>query len=227
MGSFFEVLGASIPLALGLAVGPWPIITLIVLLTTPGAVPKSYAYLAGWFLGLMLVGILVLISPGLMDESGEPSQLMGWIRLCMGAIFLVFSVLLIKDIPKRKEQKTIPKWIEKVDDWGYLHAMGIGFLLSTLNIKNASMTAVGSASIGRHGLDFTGELFALLIFCLIASIGVMIPHIIYLLFRKDAERVFTKMKIWLLQNRVLILMGVLILFGGMSLYKGSLIIFFN
>ena len=224
MGPVFEALGISLPLALGVAAAPWAIIILMILLLTPRAVSNAYAFLMGWFIGLMLVGIVVLNSPGLMDNSGEPSRLMGWIRLGMGGVFLIFSLFLFKKIPKGKDQQTIPKWIERVDSFGFFHASMIGFMLSTLNIKNSSMVVVGAASMGRRGLNSRQELVTLLLFCLIASIGVMIPHIIFLLNRKNAELVFGKIKVWILKNRVLILLGILLVFGGMSLYNGITII---
>ena len=224
MGSVLDVLGTSLPLALGIAAAPWAIIALMILLLTPRAVSNAYAFLLGWYIGLVAVGILILSSPGLMDDSGEPSQLMGWIRIGMAAVFLITSLFFFKNIPARREQQTIPKWIEKVDSFGFFHASLIGFLLSTLNFKNSSMVVVGAAFIARQGLNTSQELIALLVFCLIASIGVLIPHIIFLLFRKNAERIFGKIKIWILKNRVLILLVILLVFGGISLYKGITIL---
>ena len=86
------------------------------------------------------------------------------------------------------------------------------------------MVVVGAAFIGRQGLQTSQELVALLLFCVIASIGVMIPHVIFLLFRENAEIIFGKIKIWILKNRVLILLVILLVFGGISLYKGITII---
>ncbi len=224
MGPVLEALGISLPLALGIAAAPWAIITLMILLLTPRAVSNAYAFLMGWFIGLMLVVIVVMNSPGLMNDSGEPSRLMGWIRLGMGTVFMVFSFFLFKKIPKGKDQQTIPKWIEKVDSFGIFHAAGLGIFHSTLNLKNSSMAVVGAASIARQGLTSWQELMALLGFCVIASIGVMIPHIIFILFRRNTELIFGKIKIWILKNRVLVLLLILIIFGGLSLYKGFMIL---
>jgi len=224
MGPVLEALGISLPLALGIAAAPWAIITLMILLLTPRAASNAYAFLIGWFIGLILVGIVVINSPGLINESGEPSRLMGWIRLGMGVVFLVTSLFLFRNIPKRKDRQTMPKWIEKVDSFGIFHASGLGLFHSTLNLKNSSMVVVGAASIARQGLTSWQELVVFFFFCVIASIGVMIPHVIFLLFRKNTELLFGKLKIWILKNRVLVLLLILIIFGGISLYKGIAII---
>lgn len=224
MSPVLETLGLSLPIALGIATAPWPIITLMILLLTPKSLSNSYAFLLGWFIGLLGLGMLVLQSPGLSSDSGEPSLLMGWIRLCLGAIFLIFSVLLIKDLIQNKNRPDTPKWIEKVDSYGFRQSMTIGFLLTTLNFKNASMVVTAAAIIGSSGISSQHELQVLLIFCFICSVGVLIPHTIFVFYRKNAERIFGGLKFWLLKNRVLILLVVMVIFGGISLYKGILIV---
>jgi hypothetical protein len=224
MSPILETLSFSLPIALGIAASPWPIITLMILLLTPKSISNSYAFLLGWFVGLMGVGMLVLHSPGLSSESGESSQLMGWIRLGLGATFLIFSTLLLKDLASNKNRPDTPKWIEKVDSYGFFQALLIGFMLSGLNFKNASMVVTGAASIGSSGLSYQQEILVMFLFCLICSIGVLLPHTIFVLYRKNAERIFGKLKFWLLKNRVLILLLILVLFGGISLYKGILIV---
>lgn len=220
----FEAFGDVLPIALGIAASPWPIIALMILLMTPKSLSNSYAFLLGWFIGLIGVGVAVLHIPGLSDDSGGPSRLMGWIRLSLGAIFLIFSLLLLKDKVYNKNRPDIPKWIEKVDSYGFFQALVIGFILSGLNFKNASMVATGAATIGSSGIAYEKQLIILLLFCLISSLGVLLPHAIFVLFRKNAEVIYGKIKFWLLKNRVLILLLVLVIFGGISLYKGIAII---
>lgn len=224
MFQVLEVLGLSLPLALGIAAAPWAIIALMVLLLTPRAIANAYAFMFGWYMGLLIVGVFIMSSPGLMTDSGEPSRLMGWIRLGMAAVFLIFSLLLIRKIPRNKEQRDIPGWIEKVDSFGFSQAAITGFLLSTLNFKNSSMVVVGAAFIARQGLGFWQEILSLLLFCLIASTGILITYVIFLLFRSEAERIFGHIKIWILKNRVLILLVILLVFGAISLYKGMIIL---
>ena len=219
-----EAVGLSLPLALGIAAAPGAIIVLIILLLTPKAVRNACAFLMGWYMGLMLVGILILISPGLMDDRGEPSRLMGWIRLGMGLVFLIFSLLLFRRITRKENWHATPRWKERFDTTGFFQASATGFLFSTVNLKNSSMTLVGAALIARQGLTSAQELIALLLFCLIASIGVMSPFLIFFSFRRHAEIVFGKIKIWILQNQVLILLVILLVFGGISLYRGIIIL---
>lgn len=57
---------------------------------------------------------------------------------------------------------------------------------------------------------------------LVSSPGVLLPLYIFVLFRNDAAMIFGRLKLFLLKNRVMILLLVLLVSGGISLYKGIL-----
>jgi hypothetical protein len=75
-------------------------------------------------------------------------------------------------------------------------------------------------SIIPFSLRLDQELLILILFCLVASIGVLIPPVVYLLFRGNAESVFSAMKKWLIMNRALILFLLLIIIGLLWVYQG-------
>ena len=220
----FNALSSSLPIALGVAASPMTILALMILLMTPRALPNAYSFLLGWFVGLFLVGGIVLFSPGLNHYASGPTPVAGWIRIGLGSLFLLISILIIKDLPKKGKQTTPPKWMEKVDSYGPRQALSIGLFLSIINFKNAAMVASGAVVIGAEGLSYWNEIISLLIFCFIASLGVLFPVVIYLLFRDTVELVFAKLKVWLQRYSSLILMIVLIVFGAWSLYRGIILV---
>jgi len=214
----------SLPIALGVAASSMTILALMILLMTPRALPNAYSFLLGWFVGLFLVGGLVLISPGLNEYTSGPTPAAGWIRIGLGSLFFLISLIISKDLPKRGQVTAPPRWMEKVDTYGPFQAMNVGLFLSILNLKNAAMVASGAVVIAAGGLSFIQEVVLLIIFCFIASLGVLFPVIIYLLFRSVVEAVFAKMKVWLQRYSTLILMIVLIAFGSWSLYRGIILV---
>jgi len=215
---------ASLPIALGVAASPMTILALMILLMTPRALVNAYSFLLGWFIGLFLVGGLILVSPGLNEYTSGPTTVSGWIRIGLGSLFLLISLIISKNIPKRGEVTAPPKWMEKVDTYGPFQAMNVGLFLSILNLKNAAMVASGAVVIAAGGLSSLNEVLLLLVFCLIASLGVFLPVAIYLLFRNMVEAVFARMKVWLQKYSTLILMFVLIVFGLWSLYRGIILV---
>ena len=54
-------IGEMLPLAIGIAISPLPIIAVILMLTTPKARTNGLAFLGGWLLGLAVVGAIVLV----------------------------------------------------------------------------------------------------------------------------------------------------------------------
>ena len=214
----------SLPIALGVAASPMTILALMILLMTPRALPNAYSFLLGWFIGLFLVGGLVLISPGLNEYTSGPTPVSGWIRIGLGSLFFLISLIISKDLPKRGQVTAPPRWMEKVDTYGPFQAMNVGLFLSILNLKNAAMVASGAVVIAAGGLSFLQEVVLLIIFCFIASLGVLFPVVVYLLFRSVVEAVFAKMKIWLQRYSTMILMLVLIVFGLWSLYRGIVLV---
>src|SRR5712691_6257046 len=59
-----QAIGGSLPLAIGIAISPIPIIAVVLMLTTPRAKANGLAFLAGWLLGLGIVGAIVLAIAG-------------------------------------------------------------------------------------------------------------------------------------------------------------------
>ncbi len=54
-------IGEMLPLAIGIAISPLPIIAVILILTTPKGRSNGLAFLGGWLLGLAAVGVIVLV----------------------------------------------------------------------------------------------------------------------------------------------------------------------
>lgn len=225
MGSISEALGVSLPLALAIAASPGAIIAMILLLMTPKALSNSFFFLVGWYLGLMLVGIIFLNRPGFYTSSGEPSLILGWVRISLGSVIFITGLFLLRKVIKGEDRDAPPKWSRKIDSFGFSHSLFFGFFFAAPNIKNASMVTSGAASIGNVGLNGTQEILVLLIFCLVATIGVLVPPLIYLLFRKKAGYFFDKLKFWLIRYQDHILTIICMVFGGLFLYQGLAIVY--
>ncbi len=224
MESLSEALATSLPLALAIAASPGAIIAVMILLMTQRALTNAYSFLAGWFIGLMLVGIIFLHRPELYDSTGEPSLVLGWVRIILGTLIFVTGLVLLIKIFRKGDEETTPKWANKVDSFRFYQALLLGFFFAAPNVKNASMVITGSASIGSFGLSSFNEISVLILFCLVASLGVLTPPVIFLLFRDKAEVLFNTMKLWLIRYRDLILTLICITFGGLFLYQGISIV---
>jgi len=211
-----NVVGETLSFAVGVAVSPVPIAAVIVMLFTPEAKTNAPVFLIGWVVGLLLVGFVVLLIPGLEASNGEPSTTTGVIKGVLGVLLLVAGWAAWRKRPGPGETAEAPKWMATIDGFGAGKSFGIGFLLSALNPKNLLLVAAAAATIAAAGLSGGEESAALVIFTLIAASTVAVPVIGYLIVGERADQTFATAKDWLIQNNSVV-MAVLLLVFGVSL----------
>ena len=67
-----QAIGGTLPLAVGITLSPFPIIAVVLMLTTPRARRNGPAFVTGWLIGLAVVGAIVLAFAG-----GSQRQFLG------------------------------------------------------------------------------------------------------------------------------------------------------
>jgi len=214
MGS---VIGELLPLAIGIAVSPVPIIAVILMLFSPRAGSTSVGFMIGWLLGIVIAtGIFTAIS-GSLTTGGAPSSTSSWIKVALG--LLLFSVG-ARQWRGRHAPHEPPKWMAAIDDFTFPKALGLGFLLSAINPKNLIMAAGAGVIIGSAGLSIGSEIGSIAIFTEIAGSTVAVPVIAYLVAAEKMRGPLDRLKAWLEDNNAAV-MGVLILvLGAVLLGKG-------
>ena len=142
----WQILGSAV----GVAISPVPIIAVILMLFSRKATVNSVSFLLGWVFGLLGVGLIVL-ALGLETSDGGPSTTSGWIKVAIGALFLLLGVKQWHARPKKGEHASTPGWMAAIDDFTAVKSFGIALLLSAVNPKNLGLTVAAGASIGAAG----------------------------------------------------------------------------
>lgn len=216
-----DALKEALPMAIGLAFSPFPLIAIIILLMTPKAKSNSLWFLLGWMLGIYFIGLLVLLIPGLGTDQGEPTVLSGSIRIITGAILLIFAFKSWLKRPKPGDEIVTPKLFLTIDSFGLKKSMVTGFLFSAANVKNMAFSAAGAARI-YQSLSEDGNTFATLaVFALIGSLILMLPVMIYVIAGTRIEPTFLVWKKWLIKNNKILLV-IILSFIGLILIKAGL-----
>ena len=86
------VIGEILPLALGVAISPMPVIAAILMLLSPKARTTSVGFLVGWVAGIVIAVTAITLLSSLLPE-GDPNAskpVQGTIKLVLG-ILLVLS----------------------------------------------------------------------------------------------------------------------------------------
>jgi threonine/homoserine/homoserine lactone efflux protein len=149
-----EAIGGILPLAIAVDISVLPIIAIILMLITPKARSNGPAFVAGWILGLVVVGGLVLIIANTANvaSSSGPSTAAYAIKLTLGVLLLLLAVRQWRSRPRPGEQAPAPKWMTALDTFTPVKSAGLGTAMSGVNPKNLLLSAAAAMSIAQTGL---------------------------------------------------------------------------
>lgn len=217
------VIGDLLPLALGVAISPVPIIATILMLLAPQARGTSIGFLVGWVAGIVVavtVFEVIAATAGLDDGSSSSSSTTAWIKIVLGVLLLLFGVRQWRRRPKVGEVADLPKWMAAIDSFTLVKALGLGFLLSAVNPKNLLMCVAAGSAIGSAGLN-TGEVVgAIAVFTVIAASTVAVPVIGFLVAHERLRRPLDELRTWLQANNVAVMSVLLLVIGVVLLGQG-------
>lgn len=215
-------IGDILPLAIGVAISPVPIIAVILMLFSKKARGNSLAFLCGWVIGLAAVGTVVLLlgNAASIDTSSGPSKGASAIRLALGILLLFGAFRHWKKRPKQGEEAQMPKWMAGIDAFTAGKSLGLAVLLSGVNPKNLALTLAAAMAISQAGLSGAQPWIVLLIFVVIASLTVAVPVLTYQFAGDKAENMLNGWKTWLAANNAPVMAVLFLVFGFLLIGKG-------
>jgi Sap, sulfolipid-1-addressing protein len=202
-----KAIGGSLPLAVGIALSPLPIIAVVLMLTSRKARVNGPAFILGWLLGLGIVGALVLAlaGPGGASKSGSPAAWVSWVKIALGVLLLLVAARQFRSRPHGGEEAPMPKWMATIDNTTPLAAVGLAAVLSGANPKNLLLAVGGAAAIAQTGIPGGRQAIAYLIFAVIATLGVGIPVGIYFAMGQRSEKLLAGLKNWMSAHNAVIM----------------------
>lgn len=212
------VIGDLLPLAVGVAVSPMPIVAVILMLLAPRAGGASAGFLAGWVIGIVVACAAVLLLAGSLSlgTSSEPSTTGSWVKIILGMLLLAVGVREWRARPRPGVEASVPKWMAAIDSVTAIKAVGLGFLLAAVNPKNLLLCASAGAAIAAGSLSLAQDVAAVAVFTVIAASTVAVPVVGYGVARSRLAQPLAVLKEWLTANNAVV-MSVLLLVIGVSL----------
>lgn len=212
-------IGQTLSFAVGVAISPIPIVALILMLFSRKATLNSLSFLAGWLVGLLGAGLIVL-AVGLESSSGGESDSSGYLKVAIGALFIVLGVRNWINRPRGDVEPEMPAWMSSIDDFSAIKAFGLAFVLAAINPKNLGLTIAAVASISASGLDSGDEYIVLGVFVFLASLSIIVPVVFYLALGEKAEAPLLTMKEWLVANNNTVMAVIFVILGAKVLGDG-------
>jgi hypothetical protein len=218
-----EAIGQSLPLAVGVALSPLPIIAVVLMLTSPRARTNGPAFVFGWLIGLGVVGALVLAfaGPGGASEEGQPAAWVSWLKVVLGLGLLLVAARQFRGRPHEGEEAPLPKSMGAIDRFTPGKALGGGAVLAGANPKNLLLAVGAATAIAQTGIGGGQQAIAYAVFAVVGTVGVGAPVLLYLAMGKRSAELLGRLKDWMSHNNAVI-MAVLCLVIAMKLLGDGL-----
>lgn len=209
-----EAIGHSLPLAIGVALSPIPIIAVVVLLTSSRARSLGPVFVLGWLLGLVVVGaiVLVVVGPSGAGSSGQRTRWVSWVMIVLGVLLLVAAGRHVRG-PRGGEEVPLPAWMGAIDRLNPAVVLGGGVVLGGVRPRSLLLVVGGAVAIAQTGIGGGQQAIAYAVFAVIATIGVAVPVVIYFAMGTRSAELLGRFKGWMRRHNAVILAVVLLVIG--------------
>jgi hypothetical protein len=214
-----QAIGEVLPLAVGVALSPLPIVAVVLMLVTVRAKVNGPAFILGWLVGLAVIGVIVLglVGPAdTTDDSGAPATWISALKLLLGLLLVLVAVKQWRGRPSAEDDVPTPKWMGAIEQFTPVKAVGTGVVLSGANPKNLLLAVAAGAAIGQTGIPGSEQAVAYGVFALVGTVGVGAPVVIYLALGDRSRTILDRLEGWMIHNNAVV-MAVLCLVIGAKL----------
>ena len=214
-----QVIAQVLPLALAIVASAAAIIALVILLMGGRGRALGAAFTTGWLTGTMGVVSAALIF-GLAAPDDSPRWAL-WTKVVLGSLLLILAVRKITQARAQgNDESEPPAWMSGLAQMGPAKAAGLGALLAGINPKNLLLGLAAGATIVSSGLSVPDQWIMAVTFAVVASLGVIIPFVIYLVLGRRADSALGALRVWMERNSGGITITILIIFGVKLLADG-------
>lgn len=214
-------LGNVLPLAVGIAISPIPIIAVVLMLLSPNARGASLGFMLGWILGIASATTLftVLASALPQGDSERSTPIVGAITVVLGLLSIGLSVKQLRSRAPQGTEAQLPAWMSAIDTMTVGRSLGLGILLAALNPKNLIMAVGAGIGIGSAALELGPLVGAITIFTAVAAASVAVPVLAFLVRPQTMGVFLDRLRGWLVVNNATVMAVLLFVIGAVLLGK--------
>jgi hypothetical protein len=217
-----QAIGEVLPLAVGVAVSPIPIIAVILMLFSRRARANGLLFLLGWVLALAAVASVAysLADSANVATSSSASDTVSWGKIGLGLLLLALSRRRWAKRPAPGETPTMPKWMTGIDTLAPGRAFVLGVLLAGVNPKNLALTLAAATGLAQLGVGGGDAVTGIVVFVVVASLTIAVPVAYRLLGGEPARAKLDELQQWLGANNATVMTVLLLVFGVDLVAKG-------
>jgi len=212
-----------IPFAVVVAISPMAVVAIILVLFSARARVNSIVFTLGWIVGVAIVGtvIYLLADAGDVSKGGSGSDTSYWLKLVAGVLLVLFAFRHWRKQPAAGEEVSQPKWMSSIDTLTPVKAGGLGVALAALNPKNLALTLAAGTSLAQAtGVSGGEATVGLVVFVLIASLGIIVPVVLFFVGGERAAGILDGWRTWLSIHNTAVTATVLLVIGAVLFSQG-------
>jgi hypothetical protein len=208
--------------AIAVAISPIPIIAVILMLFSARARVNGPAFLFGWVVALAAVSTIVYVvsHEGNVATDSTAADSVSWGKIVLGVVFLLLARRNWRNRPAPGAERSMPKWMPRVDSLSPLEAAGLGVVLAAVNPKNLILTMGSAAGLAQLGLSTSDAVVAIAVFVLLASVSIAAPVLYALVGGDRARGTLDSAKVWLGAHNAAVMAALFLVFGVDLIAKG-------
>ena len=214
-----DLVAELVPIAVAIALSPFPVIPVVLLLLTERALANGGSFLAGWFGGLLGLTAIVALLAGVIELWDEAPTWAAWARLTLGVALIGFGV---RSWFARGGGGETPSWMAALDDYTPSRSARLGLLLAVANPKSVLLVLAGGLTIGSAALGPGRSALLVIGFAAGAASAVALPVMLRLALGERVVAPLERLRTWLIEHNdaivavVMVVLGVLLVRAGWS-----------
>jgi len=213
-----------LPLALGIAISPLPIIATVLMLLSPTAKHTGLGFMTGWLAGIgVVILVAILLGSAIPESKSDGSNpWAGVVTMLLGVLLVYLGFRKWSNRPGVDDEVPLPAWMEAMDAVTPARGARIGVTLGALNPKNLVLGISAGILIGSAEPGTMTAIIAGAIFLIVAGSSVWIPVAAYQVAEDRVAPSLEEWRQWMIQNTnailaiVFLIMGVLVFSNGID-----------
>ncbi|HEY5848978.1 MAG TPA: GAP family protein [Microlunatus sp.] len=217
-----SVLGHLLPIAVAAALSSIPITATIGILLSPNRERSALPFLIGWVLGMAVVVTAGVLSARILPigPSRAPNVAIGIAEIVVGVLILLLAAYTWhRAAPDQPREAS--SWLDRVGSMGPLGSFGSGLALN-LRPKGLLLGAAAGLAVAGGSLRPAGVVAALALYLVVATSTVAGPIIATLVAPDRMRPRLTTASDWLVRNRRVVTVIVMIFAGVVIVGAGIL-----
>ncbi|WP_193315165.1 GAP family protein [Nostocoides sp. F2B08] len=215
-----DLVAELVPIAVAIALSPFPVIPVVLLLLTDRALPNGGAFLGGWFGGLLGLTAALTVLAGAIELWDEAPTWAAWARVVLGAGLVALGV---RSWFARGRDEGMPAWMDALDGYTPARSARLGLLLAVANPKSVVLVLAGAVTIGSAAPGLALGALAAVVFAALAASAVALPVLLRLILGTRVVPPLERLRRWLVEHNdaivavILVVLGVLLARAGWAM----------